>query len=384
MNQDENARVRRRAIIACALAAALTPFALYGAFQALTNMRNDVLQWTSSNLEAKKTFDWFGEHFEGQEIIFVSWPGCTIHDPRLARFAELLREEIPRTRGENQLPLIESVTTGGDVWRELRAPPANFSPQHTFAKLRGVMIGPDGETKGGAVVVLSKEGTTKGQEAINRILAVASNTDGLNADEIKLAGYSVQMAAVDKASLSTLYQMAVPAGFAVMFVAWFFLRNIPLTLSVGLIAAFCQAISLAMVYYLGEPMSGMLVIMPVLIIVIFVSGAVHLINYYNDAVHESGPQSAAGHGTSSWWLSLLSGGGDQRPGDRVAVGQRYRTRTRLWLDDRSGTDHHRSRTAHAVSRNAPRHFGSRALRPAPFDRLTKAPNRRPSGRGWPI
>lgn len=292
MTQDENAQVRRRAIVACALAICVLPFALYGGYQALANMRNDVLQWTSANLEAKQTFDWFGEHFEGQEIIFVSWPGCTIDDPRLDRFAERLRQEIPKTAGENESPLIESVTTGADVWRELTSPPANFSPQHTFANLRGVIIGPDGKTSG-AVVVLSEEGTVKGQKSISLITSVASQIEGLDPDEIKLAGYSVQMAAVDRASLATLYQMAVPAGFAVMFAAWFFLRNIPLTLSVGIIAGFCQAVSLATVYYLGEPMSGMLVIMPVLIIVIFVSGAVHLINYYSDAVHESGPRNAA-------------------------------------------------------------------------------------------
>lgn len=292
MIQDENAQVRRRAIVACAVAVLIGPFALYGTYQALANMRNDVLQWTSSSLEAKQTFDWFGEHFEGQEIIFVSWPGCTIEDARLDQFAELLREKIPKSASGDGLPLIESVTTGADVWRELRNPPSRFSPQLTFAKLRGVMVGPDGKTSG-AVVVLSKEGTTRGQEAVNLILDVAGNVQGLNSEDIKLAGYSVQMAAIDRASLSTLFQMAVPAGFAVMFTAWFFLRNIPLTLSVGLIAAFCQATSLAMVYFLGLPMSGMLVIMPVLIIVIFVSGSIHLINYYDDAVHESGFHHAA-------------------------------------------------------------------------------------------
>ncbi len=291
MKQDVNARVRQRALVACVVAACIAPFAVYGAYQALANMRNDVLQWTSSDLEAKRTFDWFGEHFEGQEIILVSWPGCSVDDPRLDRFAERLRQETTVPAGQNHLPLIESVTTGADVWRELTTAPANFSPQQTFAKLRGVMIGPDGKTSG-AVVVLTKEGTGKGQEAVTLVQSVAGQIQGLDPQEIKLAGYSVQMAAIDRASLATMYQMAVPAGFAVMLAAWFFLRNVLLTLSVGLFAAFCQAASLAMVYYLNVPMSGMLTIMPVLIIVIFVSGSVHLINYYNDAVHESGPGDA--------------------------------------------------------------------------------------------
>jgi len=291
LKQDENAQVRRRAIVACAVAACITPFALYGGYQALAHMRNDVLQWTSSDLEAKHTFDWFGEHFEGQEIILVSWPGCSVNDPRLDQFAERLRRETKPPADQGKRPLIESVTTGADVWRELTTEPANFSPQEVFARLRGVMIGPDGKTSG-AVVVLTKEGTSQGQAAVTLIQSVARGIDGLDSETIKLAGYSVQMAAIDKASLATMYQMAVPAGFAVMFAAWFFLRDIPLTLSIGLIAGFCQATSLAMVYYLDLPMTGMLTIMPVLIIVIFVSGSVHLINYYDDAVHETGLRDA--------------------------------------------------------------------------------------------
>ena len=276
---------------ACAVALCVAPFAAYGAIRSLGGMRNDVLQWAATDLTAKRQFEWFADHFEGQQLIFVSWPGCRVGDSRLDRFAERLRLAAREASLRGKVRLIENVTTGADVWRELTSPPANFSPRKVFSKLRGVLIGPDGQTSC-AVVVLSDRGTARGAEAVAAVRAAASGVSGLDPHELKLAGYPVQMAAVDAASLATMYRMAIPAGAVVLLAAWVFLRSATLTLAVGLMAGFCQALSLALVVFLDQPMSGMLVIMPVLIFVIFISGAVHLINYYRDAVRAVGPLDA--------------------------------------------------------------------------------------------
>lgn len=304
---DVNRAIRRRALFACAVAVVLLPFAVNGALRALSHMSNDVLSWTATDLEAKRRFEWFDEHFEGQELIFVSWDGCAVDDPRLDGFASGLRSLT--TDPQAGRSFIQSVTTSADVFRDLTSPPASFSAATALAKLRGVLIGPDGRT-GCAIVVLTSDAQERGTEAIAQIHEAAEAVPKLGAEALKLAGYPVQMAAVDAASLDTLYTLAIPAAVVVLFTAWVFLRSILLTLAVGAMAGICQAASMSLVYYLDSPMSGMISIMPVLVFVLFVSGAVHLINYYGDAAREVGhlraPAAALAAGGYPCFLAVVT------------------------------------------------------------------------------
>ena len=283
--------MRRRALVACAIAVVIAPFAVYGDLRAMADMHNDVLQWTAAELESKQRFEWFAEHFEGQELIFVSWPGCVLDDPRLDTFADQLRELARESPSGDRPAVVESVTTSADVWRELTGPPASYSQQDVVRRLRGTLLGPDGQSSC-ALVVLAKGEGARGPEALALVRAAAEQVADLTADDLKLAGYPVQMAAVDDASRTTLFTLAVPAGVLVLLAAWLFLRNVTLTLAIGVLAGLSQAVAVALVFYLGEPMSGMLAIMPVLVFVIFVSGAVHLINYYTDAARHVAPLEA--------------------------------------------------------------------------------------------
>ena len=104
------------------------------------------------------------------------------------------------------------------------------------------------------------------------------------------------------ASLETLKWLSLPSAVLVLLVAWPFLRSLRLALLVLATASFCQCAGLALVYFSGGQMNGMLAVMPILVLVIFVSGSVHLINYYRDALPYLGAAEAPIHAVRVGWL----------------------------------------------------------------------------------
>ena len=58
------------------------------------------------------------------------------------------------------------------------------------------------------------------------------------------------------------------------------------------VAVYSTAVSLAILYYSGSNMNLLMTMLPPLIYVLSISSAVHLANYYRDAVNKSGDRDA--------------------------------------------------------------------------------------------
>ncbi len=260
----------------------LAPIVGWGAWEALHSMNDDAVSWTAEGLPARKQLDRFVEEFGGQDAVIVSWDGCHLGDPRLDRF----RGALTSDPAESDRRWLERVVTGTEIVDQMIGPPWNLSREEAIARLRGALVGSDGRTSC-ALVVFSEKAAGRGREVVDRILAAAESA-GVDIQDVHLAGHLVETSAINDASLQTLYWLSIPSGVLVILVAWPFLKSLKLTLLVVISAAFCECAGLAVVYYTGGRMNGMLAIMPILNMVIFVSGAVHLINYYLDAIEHVG------------------------------------------------------------------------------------------------
>jgi predicted RND superfamily exporter protein len=76
---------------------------------------------------------------------------------------------------------------------------------------------------------------------------------------------------------------------------------------VFLTASFCQAVLLAVIYYSGQRLSALLIVLPPLVQVLSVSGGIHLMNYYLNSLASMPPRQAAIDAFHKGWLpSLLS------------------------------------------------------------------------------
>ncbi len=206
-------------------------------------------------------------------------------------------------------------------------------------KLRGTLIGPDGNSTA-LIVTLSTEAPqgkdlAKVLEAIREVgrecgvqPAVKVDTRALPVrivsniatvikeiftgrtpamDGVILGGPPVDNVAITYEGEHTLYRLAGICAIVGLFLAWLCFRDFRLTSFVFWIAILSAGVALASVSLTGSTCDAILLSMPALVYVLAMSGAVHVINYYHDAVREHGlnmaPERAVGH---AWYPCLFA------------------------------------------------------------------------------
>ncbi len=296
------ARLTRRTTLSVLVLVVALPFVAWGAYGALRGLNDDAVGWTASNLPAKRDYLWFAQHFETPDSIIISWRGCTLDDPRLEQFCKALPACGPRDAQGGSL-WFSRVISGSQTVQEMTEPPRSFAQREAVQRLTGVLVGPDGRTTC-AIVVLSPVAASSGRHVLQAINDVARQC-GIDPAELHLTGHVVETTALDTASLETLYNLAPPSALITILIAWPFLRSLRLAVIVLLGASFCQCCSLSMVYYTGREMNGMMGVLPMLVLVCFVSGAVQLNNYHLEVLPRVGPGRAALHGMFLGWVPCL-------------------------------------------------------------------------------
>ena len=209
-------------------------------------------------------------------------------------------DSLKRSRAE-QFSWLDRVVTGRQALADLTTPPYGRSRSQAVEQLRNVMIGPDGKTTC-AVLIVNDAARNDGRSVLSEIRHVAERECGIQDDSLHMAGHLVETAAITAASLQTLKRLSIPSALLVLAVAWPFLRSFRLAVLVLMTASFCECAGLALIHFSGGHMNGMLGIMPILIMVIFVSSSVHLINYYRDALPRLGPAEAPMHAVRVGWF----------------------------------------------------------------------------------
>ena len=254
MAKSDSLKLARRTAFSLLAMALTLPLLVWGTFRALGTMNDDAIGWTPSDLPARRNLEWFSDHFETPDSILVSWPGATLDDPRLERFARALESRsAPGSGGEMASPF-SRVVTGREMLDELTAPPRNLPSRQAIERLQGVFVGPDGHSTC-AVIVLSEEAAGDGRGVLRTIRDVAQAECGIAPDQLRMAGHLVETATIDAVSLDTLVWLAVPSAVLVILVAWPCLRSLSLTLVICVTAAFCQCLSLALIHFTGVEVS---------------------------------------------------------------------------------------------------------------------------------
>lgn len=300
--------------------ACLVPLAAWGAFQALATNANDVRTWLPQGLPEVREYAEFGRHFGSEEFVAVSWEGCTLDDPRIERLAERLKqftsvsddaEHAERNQAADDVrapddsdsaqprgpALLESVVTGPEALSDLTSSLLRLTHTKAVARLRGLMIGPDGRQT--CLLVRPTERGKRDPLAVLAVVRKEAVRAGVPRNSLRMGGPLVTSSSIDQAASSSL---AIPGPLslvAALLFSWICFRSLRLTLPVIAIGAFGGAAALAIVWYSGGMMNAVLLSMPPLVYVATTSGAIHFANYYRDAVSEKGvvgaPSRAAAH-----------------------------------------------------------------------------------------
>jgi hypothetical protein len=328
-------------LIVCAFA---VPTLFYGAHRAVRSNTNKVEDWLPSGFPETADLAWFRDHFGGHMFVIASWDGCRLggdpddpdaepDDPRIERLARTLvpaeesadggaEGEVGGDRSvpeEEGIPLPEgvrryfrSVVTCRRLLNQMTSPPMSLPYDEALDRLKGILLGPDGRQ---TCVVISLSDAALGnfravlarglspligvQRAEGVLFDVLRACD-IDMETLHLGGPPVDNVAIDEEGERSLARLALLAGVVSLGLAWWSLRSIKLTLIVfgcGLISA---AAALAAIWLTRETTDAIMMSMPPLIYVLSISGAVHLINYYHDAVEQYGlagaPERAIAHG----------------------------------------------------------------------------------------
>jgi predicted RND superfamily exporter protein len=255
----------------------LSPLIAWKVQEALSNNSNDVRDWLPANYPETVEYREFYRRFGSEDFVAASWPGCTLDDPLLERFAEQLR--LPARQR-----LIRHVRTGKELVDTLQGPPLDLSKAAVIKRLQGSIVGFDGQATC-AVITLTDEGHKYLAAPLAEIVAAAREA-GLAEGALKLGGPPVVNAAINHESSKSLVRLAALAMCIGLVIAWWCFRDVRLTLMVLAVGLFSALANLAIVKLCGVPLNAILITMAPLVYVSGMSGGIHLLNYYLDAVHE--------------------------------------------------------------------------------------------------
>lgn len=290
-NRPAMPRDKRRAWIVVLSFLLGAPLVLAGMVLSILHMQNDVSRWLPKTYPETQSFIEFLGQFDPEAFVLVSWEGCTLDDPRVAKLAEAVVGAPSLEPGESRSPYYSKVITGPSVLATLTSAPINLNKEEALERLSGSLIGPDLNTTC-VVFTMTERGVREMRPAVEQLEATAREAIGLSPDELKLGGPPVDNVALDRAGEQSMIRVFGLTTICGLFVAWWCLRRpvlIAIVISAGL---YTVAASLTVFHATGGVMDAIVLTMPALVWVTAVSGAIHLANYYRELVPQVGPEAA--------------------------------------------------------------------------------------------
>ncbi len=309
----------------------LAPFVGWGAMKAAMTNNNNIRQWLPHGLPAAETYDRFRRHFGTDEFAVVSWDGCSLDDPRLDQFAQMATSVTTRQIGTSTRSFMERITdrldealigvvhhkldadarifadavTGPQAIRQLMAAPFDrkLTRVEAIDRVRGVLVGNDGVTSC-CVLRLTQAGNEDRVAAVEAIQLLAARL-GLPSEALHIGGDVVFNAAIDIESRNAINRLAAWSVLAAIVASIVSLRSVRLAIIVLICAAYCAALSSAFVYFTGGTMNLVMIVMPVLVLVLGVSGCIHIVHYYREQVARDRLRGASGRSVRAAWVPCV-------------------------------------------------------------------------------
>ncbi|MGD9636491.1 MAG: MMPL family transporter, partial [Pirellulales bacterium] len=311
-----------------------TPLLLQGAQKAVKSNTNKVQDWLPSTFRETTELRWFRQHFVADQFVLISWDGCTLgdnpelpdakpDDPRIERLAKFLLGPNADVRPKPGEPagyegMFQAVTTARRLLNDLTSKPSEIPYAEAHKRLENVLIGPDGKQTC-IVVMLSDAAIENFPGVLGRsvpdgklpwkrkpgILWKALEQCGVPMESVRLGGPPVENVAIDEEGGRTIARLGAISGLLGILLAWWSLRSIRLTAIVFGCGMLSAAAGLSAVYWSGHRMDAVLMSMPSMLYVLAISGSIHLINYYREALKEHGLEGAPGEAIRLGWKPAL-------------------------------------------------------------------------------
>ena len=252
----------------------LLPCLIYGALHLPVGSAS-VHQWLPEGKPEKQRYERYLHDFGSDQFLIASWENCRTDDQRLQQFCDELTQYLPEKNA-----LVASVQSSHDIVNLLTEPPLRLSKEEAESRLRGFLIGADGTAA--VIIRFTDFGIAHQKESMTYIFQCADSVSDLGRGSLRMAGTVYEAYAVDYAAEQSLKLLVLPSCLIGVGLAWICLRSIRAAIAVLIIAGFGQLLAVSVVYYTGGQFSAVLIVLPTLVFMLTLSGAVHLMNYYRD------------------------------------------------------------------------------------------------------
>jgi predicted RND superfamily exporter protein len=270
-----------------ALVGAAAPWIARSARAVLAVPSATPIEWVPTTFPPRVAYDRFTHEFESGDVVIASWPGCTLESAAVDRFLAIATGTAAPRDAEGR-PWFEGIATGQTALARLTDPPLALDRPAALERLRGVLIGADATTTC-LVIPFTRAGLADRQRAVAWIRDVLQRTATPREDDLHLAGPVIDNVAVDAASADSLATFGAPAAALILVLTWWSLRSLRYALLVFIVALACVGLSFTFLHAWGDRMNPVLIVMPLLVLTLGVSGGIHLVNYLVDA-HALGPR----------------------------------------------------------------------------------------------
>ena len=294
------ARLFRIALVSLAVFAAAIPWIATTAISVFGMDATTPIDWVPASYPARRAYAQFTADFESGDVVVASWPGCTLDAPAVARFVEAATGAGAPHDSAGR-PWFEDVASGQQAVARLTAPPLGLDRAAAVDRLRGVLVGLDGEQTC-VVVGFTAAGRADRRRAVAWIREMARDTAGVPAADLHLAGPVVDDVAVDAASDESLRVYGPPAAAIVFALTWLALKSFRYAVVVFVLSLACVGFAFASVGLWGDRMSPVLIVMPLLVLTLGVSGGIHLVNYLVEEYRRGQGRGAALRAVKTAWL----------------------------------------------------------------------------------
>lgn len=253
---------------------AILPWSLNAAWRSWLSNSNSVEDWIPADEQLSRFVSLFGS----DELLMISWEGCTLEDTRIAEYARELAAPVG-----DQPAYFRDVITGPRILDFYLAPPLEMSRREALDHMRGWIVSADGETTC-LVALVSATGAMDRQSAVDYARHAASRVAGLAPEDLRMAGPTIEGVAIDNASKSGLLELNLISYAVCLTIMVVCLRNIRAALLVFLLALFNEQMSLALIHWWGSTLDSILLLTANLTFVLTIAIGIHLVNYYRDAL----------------------------------------------------------------------------------------------------
>lgn len=295
----------RARLVSAATLAAMALAAVWVVPQAAAVMSVDSappLDWVPRTFPPRVAYEEFAERFGSSDVVVITWDGCTLGAPAAERLVETVRSTAS-PRGEGGEAWFEEAISGQVILERLTGEPLAMPRNEAIERLRGTIIGPDGESTC-VVVPLTPAGLSARRQAVAWLRQQVANV-GIAAADARFAGPAIDNVTVDEASSRSMQRYGPVAAVVVLLLTWRALSSLLHACLVFATSLFCVGLAFASMQAMGDRMNPVLIVMPLLVLVLGVCCGVHLVNYLIEAYAKGSLAAVPRRALRMGWLPCL-------------------------------------------------------------------------------